>query len=520
MSLALHTTNGTHLVRPSPDAPALVPPELLAPMKHFINGVSTSGASVAAIPVYNPATGCRISQVLRGTAEDVDAAVQAAQAAFLTWRALTPKDRAGLLLKAASVMEAHREELAALESVNTGKPLWLAREDVDGSIDTMQFMAGAVRAQLSLSAGEYAEGRTSMIVREPVGVVAAITPWNYPLLTGLWKIAPILAAGNTCVLKPSEATPLTSLRLAGLLADVLPPGVLNVVTGEGAVVGEALARHPQVAMISVTGSVRSGQAVARAASDSVKRVHLELGGKAAVVVFPDADIAAVAETLRFAGFGNSGQDCGAACRVLVHESVAADFVDALVERAGTLVVGDPAAGDQVEMGPVVSEAHHRTVAGFVERAVAEGARAAIGGHAPEGPGWFFPPTVLVDVPAGAECTKEEIFGPVVTVETFTDEQAAVTAANATPYGLSASVWTENARRAADLPRQLDFGTVWVNDHLTFATEMPWGGFKASGYGRDLSAYALDDYSRTKHVMVNRSRPEAPAADGREGADAR
>ncbi|MEV0084732.1 aminobutyraldehyde dehydrogenase [Saccharopolyspora sp. NPDC050642] len=483
-------------------APVGAEPEALT---HFVDGARWTGTGTETCPVVNPATGQPIARALCGTAADVDQAVAAARTAFADWRQKTPKDRADVLLAAAAVVETHAEELARLESANAGKPMPLASEDVAFAIDTLRFMAGAVRAQQSLSAGEYVAGRTSMIVREPVGVVAAITPWNYPLLTAAWKIGPILAAGNTCVLKPSEQTPLTALRLAELLAGVLPAGVLNVVTGDGPVVGEALATHPDVALVSVTGSVRSGQAVARAAAESLKRVHLELGGKAPVLVFADADLDAVADGVAFAGFGNSGQDCGAACRVLVEESVYDDLVARLVSRAEALAVGDPAEGDHIEMGPLVSQAHRDRVVGFLDRAHAEGVRAATGGKAPDGDGFFVPPTVLVDIPDGAECTREEIFGPVVTVETFTREDAAVSAANGTGYGLSASVWTENARRAADLPARLDFGTVWVNDHLAFATEMPWGGFKSSGYGRDLSAYALDDYSRTKHVMVNRIR---------------
>ena len=464
----------------------------------------TTGTASATHPVFNPATGARIAEVSAGTAADVDRAVAAARSAFASWGRTTPAYRAGLLLRAASVVEGAAEELALLESRNTGKPLGLAREDIAGCVDTLQFMAGAVRSQQSLAAGEYVEGRTSMILREPVGVVGAITPWNYPLLMAVWKLGPILAAGNTCVLKPSESTPLSTLRFAELLDDVLPAGVLNIVTGDG-VVGAALAAHPDIALISLTGSVRSGRAVAEVAAASLKRVHLELGGKAPVLVFADADLDAAADGIAFAGFGNSGQDCGAACRVLVEASVHDDLVERLVARAEALVVGDPAEGDHIEMGPLVTAAHRDRVLGFLDRARAEGVRAAAGGGAPDLDGFFVQPTVLVDIPAGAECVREEIFGPVVTVETFTDEDAAVDAANGTAYGLCGSVWTENARRAADLPGRLDFGTVWVNDHLAFATEMPWGGFKSSGYGRDLSAYALDDYSRTKHVMVNRTR---------------
>lgn len=472
-------------------------------LTHFIDGAAWEGEGSVTQEVVDPATEQVIAHARRGTAEDVDRAVAAARRAANDWGRRTPKDRSDALLSVASVIEEHSAELAELESRNTGKPNGLAADDVAGTIDTFRFMAGAVRAQVTLAAGEYVEGSTSTIVREPAGVVGAITPWNYPLLMAAWKLAPILAAGNTCVLKPSEQTPLTTLRLAELVAGILPAGVLNVVTGDGDVVGAAIATHPDIDLVSVTGSVRSGRSVAKAAAESLKRVHLELGGKAPVLVFADADLDAVAAGIVFAGFGNSGQDCGAACRVLVDAAVHDDLVARLVKRVEAMVVGAPTEGEDVEMGPLVSGQHRDRVRAALEQAYADGAQAAVGGRVPERPGFFVEPTVLVDIPAGAACTTEEIFGPVVTVETFTDEDAAVAAANATPYGLSASVWTENARRAASLPGRLDFGTVWVNDHLAFATEMPWGGFKSSGYGRDLSAYALDDYSRTKHVMVKR-----------------
>jgi aminobutyraldehyde dehydrogenase len=352
----------------------------------------------------------------------------------------------------------------------------------------------------SPAAGRYAEDHLSVILREPLGVVGVVTPWNYPLLMAAWKIAPILAAGNTLVIKPSEQTPLTTLKFAELVADILPPGAVNVVTGLGPVVGARLAEHPDVAMIALTGSVKSGRAVARSAAESLKRVHLELGGKAPVVVFGDADLPAAASALRAAGYWNSGQECGAACRVLVHESVADQLITLLVDEVSALVVGEPAAGEGVEIGPLVSQAHFDRVTGYLERARAQGIRAAIGGGTLDGDGYFVAPTVLVDVPDGAECSREEIFGPVVTVETFTDEDEALTRANDTPFGLAASVWTADARRSHDVASKLDFGTVWVNAHLVLASEVPWGGFKGSGYVRDLSIYALDDFSRTKHVM--------------------
>lgn len=496
------------IARPGSSEARLFADSPLDALQNWVNGELVESSSSERVDVHNPATGSVITTVPVGSAADVDAAVAAAKAALPGWRALTPGARAAALLELANVIEANAEELATLEALNAGKPLSLAGEDVGATVDTFRFMAGAVRAQRSLAAGEYLEGRTSFVTTEPLGVVGAITPWNYPILMAAWKLGPILAAGNTCVLKPAELTPVTTVKLAELSKGILPDGVLNVVNGAGAVVGAALTKHPDVDMVSVTGSVRSGREVAKVAAESVKRVHLELGGKAAVMIFADANLKAAAETIRFAGFGNTGQDCGAACRVMVHESVHDEFVRELVEQVSTLVVGDPAAGDEVEMGPVVSERHHKTILGFIERAVAGGATVAVGGAAGDGDGWFVLPTVLTNVTADDECTSEEIFGPVVTVEKFSDEAAAVESANATAYGLSASIWTESARRGIALSHQLNFGTVWVNDHLMFATEMPWGGVKMSGYGRDLSAYALDDYSRTKHVMINHTQPEA------------
>lgn len=395
--------------------------------------------------------------------------------------------------------------LVRLESVNTGKPLSVARDDVAQTIDTFRFMAGALRAATTMAAGDYAADHLSVILREPLGVVGVVTPWNYPLLMAAWKLAPILAARNTVVIKPSEQTPLTTLKLAELVADLLPPGVVNVVTGLGSVVGARLAEHPDIAMIALTGSARSGRAVARAASDSLKRVHLELGGKAPVVILEDADLEAAAASLRVAGYWNSGQECGAACRVLVHASVVDRFIAHLVREVGELVVGDPRAGDDVEIGRLVSRAHYDRVTGYLDRAIDDGAEAAIGGQFLEGPGYFLAPTVLVNVAEGAEITREEVFGPVITVETFTSEDEAVRRANDVPVGLAASVWTENARRSHSIAARLDAGTVWVNAHLVLANEVPWGGFKGSGYGRDLSPYAIDDYSRTKHVMHNHGR---------------
>ncbi|NEA98743.1 aldehyde dehydrogenase family protein [Streptomyces sp. SID13726] len=477
----------------------------MPPLRHFVDGKFLDGSTDALIDVVDPSTENVVARVPEGTAEDIDLAVAAAVRAKAGWARLVPKARSEVLHAVADRVAEHAEPLARLESANTGKPLAVSRDDVGMTVDTFRFMAGAVRATTSMAAGDYAEDHLSVILREPLGVIGVITPWNYPLLMAAWKIAPVLAAGNTLVLKPSEQTPLTTLKFAELVADLLPPGVLNIVNGYGGTAGARLAEHPDVNMIALTGSVHGGRAVARAAAESLKRVHLELGGKAPVLVFEDADLTAAASALRVAGFWNSGQECGAACRVLVHESVAERFVEQLVGEVSDLVVGEPGAGEDVEVGPMVSKAHFDRVTGYLERAAKDGVRVATGGGPLDGPGYFVAPTVLVDVPEGAEVAREEVFGPVVTVETFADEEEAVRRANDVPLGLSASVWTENARRSHAIAARLDFGTVWVNSHLVLAGEVPWGGFKGSGYGRDLSIYALDDYSRTKHVMHNHGR---------------
>ncbi|MFJ4171769.1 aldehyde dehydrogenase family protein [Paenarthrobacter sp. NPDC089714] len=478
---------------------------VLPPTTHFIAGAFRDGLGTDTQAVVDPCSEETICQVSQGTAADVDAAVSAALEAKASWGRTLPKQRSEILHAIADRLAENADLLARLEAWNTGKPLMVAEDDIAGSIDSFRFMAGAARATTSLAAGEYAEDHLSVIVREPLGVVGVVTPWNYPLLMAAWKIAPILAAGNTIVLKPSEQTPLTTLKFAELTADLLPAGVFNVVTGLGPEVGGRLSEHPNVDMIALTGSVNSGKAVARNAAETVKRVHLELGGKAPVVIFEDADLAAAAESLRAAGYWNSGQECGAGCRVLVHESVAEKFTGLLVDQVQTLVVGEPTAGDDVEIGPLISKAHYDRVLAHLERAKADGAEAALGGGAMEGPGYFVVPTVLANVPEGSACTLEEIFGPVITVETFSTEEEAITRANAVPYGLAASAWTLNPQRGHDVASRLDAGTVWVNSHLVLANEMPWAGFKSSGYGRDLSAYALDDYSRTKHVMHNKTR---------------
>ncbi len=479
-------------------------PEILPPGKIFVDGEFSAGTGTASFTVVDPSTEQDILTVPRASVNDVDRAVEAAKNAFTLWGRTVPAERSAVLLKIADRMEANRQVLVDLESWNTGKPAAVAEDDVDSAIDSFRFMAGALRAGTTLAAGEYAKDHTSVILREPLGVVGAVTPWNYPLLMGVWKIAPILAAGNTLVLKPSETTPLTTLKLAELTADLLPAGVFNIVTGQGSVIGDRLSAHEDIAMIALTGSVGSGQSVAAAAAPTVKRVHLELGGKAPVVVFEDADIEAVVAGLRTAGYWNSGQECGAACRVLVHESIAEEFTRALGESVASLIPGEPGAGQDVEIGPMISKAHYDRVLEHLRKAEEEGNEFVTGGHALPGTGFFVEPTVI-KAAQGASCTQEEIFGPVISVETFAEEAEAISRANEVPFGLAASVWTKDAQRSHYVAARLDAGTVWVNAHLVLATEMPWGGFKGSGYGRDLSAYALDDYSRTKHIMHNTAR---------------
>lgn len=479
-----------------------VPAPSLPPFGQFIGGRFVASASASTVDVQNPATEEILARVPAGSVEDTDAAVAAAVAAKKGWAAKTPKERSAVLLRIADIIEDNSSLLETLESANTGKPAAVAEDDIASAADTFRFSAGAARAFTTLGADDYAEGHTSVVFREPVGVVGVITPWNYPLLMAAWKIAPILAAGNTMVLKPSEQTPLTTLKLAELIAAEVPAGVLNIVTGSGRVVGNRISEHPDVDLVAITGSVGSGQKVAANAAASVKRVHLELGGKAPVVVFDDADLEAAAKGVRAAGFWNGGQECGSACRVLVHESVAERFTELLVREVREISVGAPGAGDDVEMGSMISRDHYERVLAALGDVREDGLAIAVGGNAIEGPGYFIEPTVVTGVPAGAAIASTEIFGPVVSIETFGGEEEAVARANETIYGLAASVWTTSAARSLSVPRQLDFGTVWVNSHLVIANEVPWGGFKGSGYGRDLSLYALEDFSRTKHVMYN------------------
>ncbi|MGO3153493.1 MAG: aldehyde dehydrogenase family protein [Galactobacter sp.] len=476
----------------------------LPPLQHYIGGAFTASTGGQSLGLVDPSTGSEFAQVPQGSAADVDAAVAAASGARRAWGRTTPGDRSAALLKIADLVEANAEVLKALESLDTGKPLATSDDDVAGAADCFRFSAGAARAYTELGSGEYYPGHTSVVVREPIGVIGAVVPWNYPLLMAVWKVAPILAAGNTLVIKPSEQTPLSLLKLAQLIdeADLLPAGVLNVVLGEGPVVGDRLATHAEVDMVALTGSVRAGSSVAESASASLKRVYLELGGKAPMVILADADLPEAAELIRTAGYYNSGQECGAGTRVLVHESVAEEFTKLLKAQVETFVVGDHRASESVELGPLITEAQFERVKAFVRRAIDDGAIPVIGGQAAAGEGFFYEPTILTNVAPDSEAAHEEIFGPVVTIETFETTEEAIERANDVKYGLAASVWTSNAKAAMELPLQLDFGTVWVNTHLVLANEVPWGGFKGSGYGRDLSVYALQDYSRTKHIQHN------------------